>query len=178
MTNKDHTMEFTPITGPALQRLSATLKRPVGNAEFCPLPFYTEGDFLRVDGRPYIAAGDGPVTASKLFELTGYGAAIHDANRIAGLSITDDTVVEYLTFFALHVSTEDGNFFVFPEDKEVDGRMVKGPVVKKKQDDYLIECVVAHADQLWNCTYLVSREGDVEMVFGDPADVQALPRVH
>ena len=172
-------MEFTPITGTALQGIAKAVGHAVGNAEIGPLSFYTRGDLLLVDGQRYIAAGDGPVTDGQLYPLTGHGSAIHEANKIAGLSITDDTVIDYLAFFNLNIRDDDGgNFIVLLEDKKVGDRMVTRPRAEKKPDHYMIECNVMHDDQLWSCQYKVTPDGVVEMVSSDLLEEADLPRVH
>jgi hypothetical protein len=173
----EHTMNLTPITGKTLQAIAKVLKRPVSKAEIYPLPFYTHGDFLGVDGIPYIAAGDGPFSAGKLFRLTGNGGDILDANKVAGLTITDDTVLDYLCFFNMFVKANDSVFHVQLGGK-IDGRIICGPLIDNKSDHYQIECIVEHGQFFYDCTYTVRPDGEVEMIASTPLDIEDLPMVH
>lgn len=88
-------------------------------------------------------------------------------------------MIDYLAFFNLHIRDDDDNFFVFTEDKRFGNHMAPGPVVEKKADHYLIECIVVHADTTWKCKYRVTMTGEVEMISSDLLERDDdLPAVH
>jgi hypothetical protein len=94
---------WTPITGKMLERFRRNTNRPDATIEVAWVTFYDHGNLVRIADNGtvehFIVAGDGELEDATWFLLDGRSDPIHAANRVAGLNITPDNVLDYLQFF-------------------------------------------------------------------------------
>ncbi len=119
----------------------------------------------------------------QLFRLNGTSPPIHEVNAQAPVKITDDNVLEYLTFFCYFVRGEEGPFFIaddmndpnMPKNMDEKTRsVVEGTIRpatyegKNEQGFYLCDAVVFYSNALFIANFAVQPSGMIEMLDDDP----------
>jgi hypothetical protein len=173
-------MQFDPIDG--------TLPVHPDHTEVvaAALPWYEHVQLVRatdarwsVDLGVYFLYGPG----GKLRRLQGGSAPIHEVNARAPIRLNEENVLAYLRFFCFFVRGEEGPFYIadsiddplIPRDIESDARSaiagaLHAPSVNGRDEDgrFLCSATVFYANVLFESSFAVESNGQIEMIEDDP----------
>lgn len=124
-----------------------------------------------------------------LHQLSGSSTVIHEMNKMAGISLSKENVVDYLRFFNLFICGEKGPFYIIcgkndPFLSYVDAASrrwleenCKEPRVKGREGDegFMCEAYLFYSSAVFFARYKVERGGIVSMLEDEPvlADMNA-----
>jgi hypothetical protein len=144
-----------------------------------PLPFYRDGTLVELtDYAPMLPLTRSFVaTCTELIPLDGSRAAVEQANALAGLQLSDRSVVAYCRFWFRAVSGPEDSFkiveriddveFTGPVDQETRRavELALRPVrVESTPTGYRVEAFVLYADTLYRAAFAVDRNGSIDAV--------------
>lgn len=131
------------------------------------VPFYPNGYLVQMlfEG----GACMGVASEDELIWLDGTSRLIDEANRVIGLSLDETNVAQYLDFFCHHIEAEEGSFAV---------QAVIGAVERNEAGDYLLQCVLEHAEHRFLTEMRVGQDGGVEMLDDEVIDGPSVGAVH
>jgi hypothetical protein len=102
---------FTPITGEELEAFRKEANCPAVEMAAYKLSFYEHGQLIKIkhDCQFYHFAVAGEnLEKADWYNMDGSAASIHVANKMCGLKLTEDNVLEYLRFFCAALKMESG----------------------------------------------------------------------
>ncbi len=170
-------------TGELLTRISSMEPHREVDPDDClleesPLPFYRNGTLVELtDYAPLLPFTRRFVaTPSELVPLDGSREAVRRVNRVAGLRLTEPTVVAYCRFWFRAVYGPEDSFKIVERmadvefTGEVDGETreavalaIRPARVHRAGDGYRVEALVLYADTLYRATLAVDRNGCLDV---------------
>jgi hypothetical protein len=144
-----------------------------------PLPFYRDGTLVELtDYTPVLPLTRCFVaTASKIVPLDGTRDALERANLVAGLQLSECTVVAYCRFWFRAVYAPEDSFkivermadveFTGEADRETRDAValaLRSARVYPVGDGYRVHAFVLYADTLYKATLAVNRNGALDVV--------------
>ncbi len=174
----------------AMARPTAFASASLLHARFARLPFYSNHDL--VDVRMLGVAGvdralllHGPAGTHM---LNGQSTPVHLVNALESLALTDVTLLDYVRFFLFAIRGEHGAFVVIEAPEEIGLEVAPGadaaaagqiamlrqlwtPLqqeIAATDGRFRVQATVAYADVLYASTFLVTPDGEIEMVDDTP----------
>lgn len=180
-------LQISPIDGRLHTRGPDTL------AARCALPWYANTQLVRL-----VTAAWGNlaiyylVLDGQLFHLNGTSLPIHEANRIGGITLTPENVLEYLKFFCFFVRGAEGPFYILEDtdhpildfaldeptknlfDSFARSATCTGP---NENGAYTCDAAIFYGPALFTASFSVEPSGMIEMLDDAPVAVHLPVRI-
>jgi hypothetical protein len=172
---------FTPITGEKLESFRKQSDCPDIEMAAYKLPFYGHGQLIKIkhEGQFYYFAVVGEdLETADWNNLDGSVTSIHVANKMCGLKLTEDNILEYLRFFCSALKMESGCPMKISENGHVEfanGKRVAtaSPVFKgmSKGNGFLCQAHVLYQGTVLEAGFEVSPDGNTKMLWDEPMQI-------
>lgn len=169
---------FTPITGEELEAFRKELKCPALEMAAYKLSFYENGQLIKIkhEGQFYHFAVVGEtLEKADWYNLDGSVTSIQTANKMCGLKLTEDNILDYLRFFCSALKMESGCQMKISENGHVefaDGKRVAtaSPVFNgmSKGNGFLCQAHVLYQGTVFEASFEVSPDGNTKMLWDEP----------
>lgn len=156
-------------------------------------PFYEDVDLIEIapkdctpqDGRLYYLH-----RAGELYRLNGTSPPIHQVNRVAEVTISAATALDYLAFFCFFVRGDDGPFLIvdrlenryLPQIADVTQlrKAFREPVLhgRDQNGDWRASALVFYSDAMFFADFLIHLDGSIEMKHDEAVVAELGKKVH